>query len=101
MKLFTRILLAAMLLIGSGYTYARPHAILFSDSLITSDRHLSGFNALHVSGPFRVYLEQGNTESVTLDAPAEILNRIVTEVNGSVLRISNKHDNWGWGEKSW
>jgi len=101
MKLLTRLLLAVALLLGNGYAFAKTNSISKLDSLITSDRHLTGFNGLYVSGPFKVYVEQGITESVKLEAPAEILDRIVTEVNGGILKISNKHDNWGWGTKSW
>ena len=29
------------------------------------------------------------------------MDRIITEVSGGVLKIHNKHDNWGWGYNSW
>jgi len=48
-----------------------------------------------------VHITQGSTESVKVDAPDEIMDRIVAEVDGNVLKIHTKHDNWGWGEKSW
>jgi hypothetical protein len=101
MKQLFKLLLAMTFLTGSGYAFAKPHSISDADSLETVNKKLPGFSALHISGPFDVYVEQGSIESVTFQAPKEILDRIVTEVKGNTLRISNKHDNWGWGPKSW
>lgn len=102
MKSFIKLLLATLLVVGNCYAFAKPHPTLQTDTtFVTVDRHVSDFNSLHISGPFDIYITQGTTESVTLTAPKEILDRIVTEVNSGELRISNKHDNWGWSEKSW
>jgi hypothetical protein len=32
-----------------------------------------------------------------VEAPADIMDHIITEVNGGVLKIYNKHDGWSWG----
>jgi hypothetical protein len=101
MKLLNKLLFALLLTACTGYAFATPGLTLKADTFAKTDRHVSDFNALQISGPFDVYLTQGFTESVTLEAPAEILDRIVTEVNSGTLRISNKHDNWGWSNKSW
>jgi hypothetical protein len=101
MRSITKILLAAVLLTGSGYIYAKPHTIIKADSTILAERHVAGFNEIKIAGPFDVHITQGAVESVKVNAPAEIMDRIVTEVSGHVLEIHNKHDNWGWGEKSW
>ena len=101
MRQLFKFLLAFLLLAGGGYSFAKTHSVSATDSLETVNRKISGFNAVRISGPFDVYLEQGDVESVTFQAPKEIIDRIVTEVGGSTLRISNKHDNWGWGYKSW
>ncbi|MBS1522807.1 MAG: DUF2807 domain-containing protein [Bacteroidetes bacterium] len=99
-KLF-RLLLSLILVTGSGYAFAKPHVSVTEDSLIAVTRQVSGFNALQVSGPFDVYIQQGNTESVTYKAPKEVLDRIRTDVEGHTLHIGNKHDNWGTGYNSW
>jgi hypothetical protein len=101
MRRLFRLLLTLVLITGNGYAFAKSHPSLTEDSLQIVTREVSGFDALQISGPFDVYIEQGNTESLTYKAPKEILNRIVTEVEGHTLRISNKHDNWGWGYNSW
>ncbi len=102
MKSFIKLLLVTLFIAGNSYAFAQTKATIQDDStFVTVDRHLIGFNNLHISGPFDVHIRQGTAESVTLDAPKEILDRIVTEVNSGELKISNKHDNWGWNEKSW
>jgi len=66
------------------------------------DRHLSGFNAINLSASFDVYISQGQTESVRVEAAHDEQDRIVTEVRGGVLNISGKeHGGWhlDWGNK--
>ncbi len=97
MKLLKKLLLAAVLLAGTGYAIAKPNTtgnINFSEIV---DRHLSGFNAVNVAGPFDVQITQGSTESVKVEAPSDVMSRVLTEVNGGVLKIYSKHDNWNWG----
>ena len=66
----------------------------------TQDRHLTGFNAVSVAGSYDVYITQGSTESVKVDAPSDIIDRIVTEVQGGVLKIYTKDGtNWNWSGK--
>jgi hypothetical protein len=87
-SLKTLILAAALVAVNS---------IAFAD---TEDRHLTGFNAVSVSGSFDVIITQGSTESVKVDAPSEVIGRIITEVEGGVLKIYTKRDsnfNWSWG----
>jgi hypothetical protein len=69
--------------------------LTFSAKADTQDRHLSGFNGVSVSGSFDVYLTQGTTESVKVDAPKDVIDRIMTDVQGGVLNIYNKRGfNW-------
>ena len=94
----TKILLAAVLIAGTGYSIAKPHPTVKVSASEIVDRHLSGFNAVNVAGPFDVDIIQGSTESVKVEAPSDVMDRILTEVNGGVLKIYNKHDNWNWGD---
>jgi len=96
MKSLTKILLAAALLAGTGYTYAKPITLKAKAYFDTQDRHLSGFNGVSVEGSFDVYITQGSTESVTVDAPADVIDHVVTEVRDGSLIIKDKHKN-GWG----
>ncbi|MDF2433680.1 MAG: hypothetical protein JWP44_3311 [Mucilaginibacter sp.] len=90
--------MAAMLLAGNGYAFSKPHSTVKVNTAKIVDRHLSGFSAVSVGGSFDVYITQGNTESVKVEAPADVINKVITEVDGGVLKIYNKHDNWNWGE---
>jgi hypothetical protein len=68
----------------------------------TQDRHLTGFSAVNVAGSFDVYITQGLTESVKVDAPSEVIDRIVTEVQGGILKIytkDNTHFDWNGNKK--
>jgi len=96
MKLMNKLLLATALLASCGYTYAMPTPIVKTHVADIVDRHLSGFNAVNVAGSFDVQITQGSTESVKVEAPADVMEHIITEVNGGVLKIYNKHDSWDW-----
>ncbi|HWD86532.1 MAG TPA: head GIN domain-containing protein [Mucilaginibacter sp.] len=96
MKLITRSLLACLLVTGAAYIFAAPKAMAQQK---TEDRHLSGFNALDVGGPFDVRLTQGQTESVKVEAPEDLMSHITTEVVDGTLKVYNKHnDMFHWGD---
>jgi hypothetical protein len=98
MRSIIKLLLAALLVSGSAFTFAKSHpAAKISVSRI-EDRHLSGFNGVHLAGSFDVYITQGTTESVKVEAPDDIIGHIITEVDGGVLKIYNKHDDFHWGD---
>jgi hypothetical protein len=97
MKLITKFLFAVVLLAGSSLTYAITTPTVKTHVNDIVDRHLSGFNAVTVAGSFDVKIAQTGTESVRIDAPAEVMDHIITEVNNGVLKIYNKHDEWNWG----
>ena len=97
MRSLIKILLAAVLVTGTGYSIANPRTAVKTKAAEIVDRHLSGFNAVNVAGPFDVDIVQGATESVKVEAPADVTDRIITEVNGGVLKIYNRHDSWNWG----
>jgi hypothetical protein len=99
MKSLTKVLLAAVLVTSAGYTYAKPVVTVKSSAYRdTEDRHLSGFKAVDVAGSFDVYVTQGETESVKVDAPANVMDHIITEVEDGVLKIYDKKHN---GSGNW
>src|ERR1700710_2411456 len=94
-----KIFMAAALVAISSFSFAK---VSIAKALSTEDRHLSGFNAVSVAGSFDVYITQGSTESVKVEAASDVIDRIVTEVEGKVLKIytkNNKGFNWNWGNK--
>ena len=102
MKSLAKILLAAVLVTSICKTYAKPAPAVNVYNIQTQDRHLSGFTAVSVAGSFDVYLTQGSTESVKVEADDEVINNIITEVENGVLKIYTKSNNsfrWSWGDK--
>ena len=92
---FTKInLITFFVFIAYHQTFASVNPAPYHDVV---DRHLSGFSAIDAGGSFDVYITQGAAESVKVDAPADITGRIVTEIKGGVLRLSDKRGNWHWG----
>jgi Putative auto-transporter adhesin, head GIN domain len=63
-------------------------------------RSATGFNRIDVSGLAEVTLQQGSSESVTVEAPAQMLSRIKTEVRERTLTvtISQQRHWWDWFE---
>jgi hypothetical protein len=89
MKLLTKVLFTTALLFFINNTFAYS----------VQDRHLSGFNAIQLSASYDVFITQGATESVKVEAPADEINRLVTEVQNGVLKIYTKSDH-SWGNWS-
>jgi hypothetical protein len=104
MKSLTKLLLVVALAAGTaGHTFAKATPVVKTIGQTTQDRHLSGFHAIDLAGSFDVYITQGSTESVKVEAPSDVIDRIITEVQGGVLKIHSKKDtnwgNWSWGNK--
>ena len=95
MRSLTKLLLAIALTTGTAsYTIAKANPIIIA-AQNTEDRHLSGFSSVDVGGSFDVFITQGSTESVKVTAPSDIIGRIITEVEGGVLKIyTKKGTNW-------
>jgi hypothetical protein len=51
----------------------------------TQTRQVSGFNAIASAGPFNVHIKLDGTESVKVDADANIINDIETVVENNTL----------------
>jgi hypothetical protein len=79
-------ILIALLLTAGSVTSARANK---------EDRRLSGFHAVNIAGSFDVFIKQGATESVVVDAPSDVIGYVLTEVTNGTLKIYNKN-NTGW-----
>jgi len=96
MKSLIKPFFIAFLLTATGtFTYAA--SIKFSTARATEmqDRKISGFHAIASSGSFDVVLRQGSSESVKVEADADVINEIVTEVKNGILMIHSKNSH-GW-----
>src|SRR5882762_8277666 len=98
MKYIAKFLLAVLFVTSAANTFAKPAPIVKISTSEPVDRHLSGFNAINVAGPFDVIITQGSTESVKVEAPHDVIDRILTEVNSGVLKIYTKHEYFHWGD---
>ncbi|MBA7508656.1 hypothetical protein ES705_00588 [subsurface metagenome] len=58
-----------------------------SGNLISEDRDVSGFSKVSISGSGNLFIEQGDEESLTIEAEDNILPLITTRVSGSTLTI--------------
>jgi len=76
----------------------KPAAAASQGELTTETRAVSGFHRIDVAGEFDVTLVQGSTESVSIEAPASVVSRVVTEVHNGTLEISVRSDRglWNW-----
>lgn len=56
-------------------------------NVVKEDRKIESFTSLEVSGAFQVYLYQGKTESLTVEADQNLMQYIKTVVKGDKLEI--------------
>jgi len=97
MKILAKLLIAAFLFAGAGYGFSKANVNGKANVSEIVDRHLSGFNAVHLAGPFDVYITQGSSESVKVEAPEDVMDKIITDVNDGVLKIYTRHEYFNWG----
>lgn len=97
MKPINNFFLAALVLMAfSTSTYAKTNHLHGKSPMETQNRNVPGFHAISSSGSFDVELRQGGAEAVKVEADAEVINEIVTEVKGGTLQIHSKNThNWG------
>jgi len=60
--------------------------------VVKEERNVSGFTSLEVSGAFQVFLYQGKSEALTVEADENLMQYIKTEVKGDRLKIYTDED---------
>lgn len=80
---------ATISMIGDGDVYIGPGEP-GSGNVITQTRDVSDFHAIEVDYPAKVFIEQGNTESVVIKAEDNLLPNLKTEVENGTLKIFYK-----------
>lgn len=60
--------------------------------LVSESRSVSGFDRIEFNGVGRLRIQQGDSESLTVEAQENVLSHIDTEVEGSTLHISMDKD---------
>ena len=86
----TTILLVALLVSGCGF-----QVVTGSGKVVTETRQVSGFTSVTLAGIGNVYLTQGETESVRIEAEDNLIPYFDTSVQGSTLKIGLKDQYMG------
>jgi hypothetical protein len=81
-KLFTFIFFAFAFLLGTSVLASRE------------TRQVSGFHGVSVSSGIDLYLTQKNVEEVVVEADSDDMDKIITEVEGGILKIYIKQKSW-------
>lgn len=91
-QLFTlAIALTFLLTLQSSCSYGFG-GIKGDGNVVKQDRKLSSFSGLDVGGAFKVFLTQGDKESIVVEADENLLDIISTEVRGNTLVIKTTED---------
>lgn len=91
-RIFTIALtMAIMLVLQSGCTYAF-RGIKGDGNVVKKERSISSFDGIDVGGAFNVFLTQGETEKLVVEADENLHEFIETEVRGSTLKIKTTED---------
>lgn len=82
--------LASFLIFGSANS-----SFTSSGNVITEQRNVEGFNGISFSGIGNLIIDQGDKESLKIEAEDNVLPRIKTKVDDKVLKIDYAW-NWPW-----
>ncbi len=83
--------LAMLFVLQSGCTFASK-GIKGDGNVVKQERSISSFDGIDVGGAFNVFLTQGESEKLVVEADENLLDIIVTEVRGSTLKIKTTED---------
>lgn len=81
-----------LLALGVLFVSAYSQDVKGNGIVKTQDRNILPFSEIKASGILNVFLSQGSTESITIEADENLLDYIVTSNNGNVLVIKTKDD---------
>ncbi len=72
------------------FTTACAQKISGNGNVVEENRPVESFSSIDVGGVLNVYLTQGDTESVTVEADENLLDLIITENRGNTLVVKLK-----------
>lgn len=88
-------LIYSVLLLIFTFTSAdqiHSQSIYGDGNIVKESRDISSFNKIEINGLVNVYLKQGTTESVTVEADKNLIPYILTSVKNGIMNISTKED---------
>ncbi len=77
----------ALLLVSSGCS-----TVSGSGNVVTETRQVSGFNRIDLAGSGEVTIQQGDAESLTIEADDNVLPRLTSEVSNSTLKLDRSRE---------
>lgn len=83
------VFIISVLALMAAYTLTRAQEGE-KDGIITEERQLPSFNAIDAGGALEVILTTGESQKVNVEAEAEIMDKIITEVKNDILYITSK-----------
>jgi hypothetical protein len=86
-KLVLIIGLAGVVLFTSVSCVFLPRVLRGSGNIITEERDIKDFNKVTLTGVGNLFIEQGDEESLTIEAEDNIMPKIITQVKNGVLSI--------------
>lgn len=91
-------LLSILLLFMLGFSACPAQAT--GKNTETQNRKAEPFHAIKVSTGIDLYITQGSSEKITVEADEDIINELVTEIRDGVLKIyMEKSFNWKWNRE--
>jgi hypothetical protein len=88
--LFLSIPLLAAIMVFSSFVWQEHERVKGNGDVKQEKRPASAFKDIGTSGEFKVYIQQGNTHSIEIEAESNLLPYIVTEIDGKELEIKVK-----------
>jgi len=85
------LVLGLLFSVTTSCTYAF-RGIKGNGNVVKQERSVSSFTGIDVGGAFKVYLTQGEKETLVVEADENLLDIIETEVRGNTLRIKTSQD---------
>jgi hypothetical protein len=73
-----------------------------SENMVTEKRDVAGFDGVALGGLGSVLITQDDRESLTIEAPEEVMSRVTSEIKNGVLVLGLKKGLWmaGLGKKN-
>ncbi|MCK4881084.1 MAG: DUF2807 domain-containing protein [Bacteroidales bacterium] len=93
MKRLAFLSIAILLTLSSCLIDGWNQGISGNGKVVKETRDLSGFTGVHISSGIDVWLSEGNSFEVTVEADENLLEVILTEMNGKFLVVKTDHVN--------
>ena len=84
-----------LLIIATFFTYSQLHAqrsVRGNGNLVKKSRNIGNFSAIEIGGEVNVFLSQGSSNSIEIEADENLHEYIITEISGDKLVIKNEVD---------